>query len=711
MRFRAVLSTLATAALLPTAAPASATPSGAPAPETAATLAARYDAIQGPRVGAEIRLDGPLVVGRATLRPLPGTRVHSLGDGARPCGVLIAGPAQWSYRVEDRFSVPVARRNLREAAGLDVALRDGALEIAAELAGAAVWGDGLAGEAENPAAAGAPLPEWVARALSLQFGTNPARDLLLARDQGDAGFRWALLDTGRETLVLDVDPRPGTIRVENLSALRKTDPRWTREPGRLVSVELASQPIGRAWGEATGNDYASTEVELDLDQPADELVSISSRTKIVAERDGLATLHFHLLDHTFDGRGRRRDLELETVEVDGAPADHVRRGASLLVRLPRALARGESAELAVRTRGELLFRPEGDSYWMLGLGAWYPKPGIGGEERATFRIRVGARPPFVPIAPGREVERTSGAERNVVRTELAGPLSMIAVLAGRYSSVAQEHEGLRVEVASYAFDKGDEASLVGNNVLSIRACLENWLARPYPFPDLKVVEVNSWGWGQAPAGLIFLTREQFLNAASSRVGHRTRRMARATAQGAGSRLAHEVAHGWFPHLVRLRSPEDSWLSESVADYVAAVCVERMTADPELARRAFEQNLVEWKKFTDFLGDGASLLLAEFLAGTDANAEARYHLLYGKGPWVLHALRAEVARRAGDVGTGDRLFFTWFRSIVAHGARRPLSTADVVDLLEKLTSSDWDAWFERYVYGTEVPGLEGETPRK
>lgn len=689
------------------------TPALADDPPAAAnrTLAERYDAIQNPKVGGELTLSAPLVVGRAEIRPLPGTRVHALTDGDDACGILIAGPARWTYRIEDRFSLPVAWRNLRRAAGLDVERRGDVLEITGELAGAAIWGDDLVGATGTPAGAPTPLPEWIGRALSLQFGTNPARDLLLSRDQGDVGFRWALLDAGRETLVLDVDPRAGTSRIETLSALRRTDPRWTREPGRLVSDELASQPIDRAWGELTGNDFTSREVELDVEQAGEELAVISSRTKIVAERDRLSTLHFSLLDRSYDGRGRRRELELDGVEVDGAPADHVRRGSALLVRLPRALARGELVEIVVRTRGELLFRPEGHSYWMLGPGSWYPRPGVGGEERASFRIRVAARPPFAPIAPGREIERSTAGDRNVVRTDLAGPTGGVVVLAGRYSTIAQEHEGMRVEVASYAFDKGDEASLVGNNVLSIRGCLETWLGRPYPFPDLKVVEVNSWGWGQAPAGLIFLTREQFLNAANSRVGHRTRRMAGATAQGAGSRLAHEVAHGWFPHVVRLRSPEDAWLSESFADYLSAVSVERMTGDPQLARRAFEQNLVEWKKFTDFLGDDASLLLAEFLAGSDADADARYHLLYGKGPWVLHALRSEVGRRAGDAGLGDRLFFTWFRSIVAHGATRPLATADVVGLLEKLTGSPWRPWFERYVYGTEVPKLEAESPRK
>jgi hypothetical protein len=34
----------------------------------------------------------------------------------------------------------------------------------------------------------------------------------------------------------------------------------------------------------------------------------------------------------------------------------------------------------------------------------------------------------------------------------------------------------------------------------------------------------------------------------------------------------------------------------------------------------------------------------------------------------------------------------------------VTTRDLVADLDKLTGGDWQPWFERYVYGTEIPKL-------
>ena len=669
------------------------------------SLAALFDAVERPRVEREVARPPRVVVGRAEIVPEAGARAFALTDGERRCGLLLIGPSRLRYRVEDRYSIPVARRNLRAAEGLGVELRDEALEISARLRGAAVWGDELEfGEALS----GAPLPalpEWASRALDLQRGSNPARDLLAGRANGDPGFRWALFETERGTLVLDVDPRRAVQATEFLARLRRPDARETRDTDRLETIELAAQPIGREWGEVQGVEFTVTETEIELVNPAGEVAVVTARSRIVAERDGLSLVQLVLVPAQRDSRGRLRPVTLESVTVDGAPVESLWRGVSLLVRLPKPLRRGESVWIESRNRGEVLWRPEGNSYWLLGDFAWYPRPGVGGDERSSFRLSIESRAPFVPIAPGREIERSSSAGVNRVRTELAGSHTHLSVLAGDYTSLTEAAAGMKAEVASYAFGKGDEARLVGRNVLAIRGCLEEWLGVPYPFPDVRAVEVSSWGWGQAPAGILLLTREQFLSAAGSRLGNRNRRMARLTGAGAGSRLAHEVAHGWFPHVVRLRGEENVWLSESFADYVSAVCVERMTPDPEEARRSFEQNLVEWRRLSSFLGDDASLMLVDHLAPSDDAALTRHQLLYGKGPLVLHALRDEVARRASTPELGEKQFLSWFRALAHAAGGRATGTSDAIRLLERLTASSYRPWFERFVYGTETPALD------
>jgi aminopeptidase N len=74
------------------------------------------------------------------------------------------------------------------------------------------------------------------------------------------------------------------------------------------------------------------------------------------------------------------------------------------------------------------------------------------------------------------------------------------------------------------------------------------------------------------------------------------------------------------------------------------------------------------------------------------------LLYGKGPYVLHALRQEI---------GDETFkkLLYYMTVQPHKKRMKVSTEDVIQLVNVLTGENYRPWFERYVYGTEVPELE------
>src|SRR5918993_561931 len=97
-----------------------------------ATLAERAAQIDAPARGGEVTLAGPLKVGRAEIVPEPGTRVRTLMAGGVPCGLVFEGPAQLRYRVEDRFSVPVAERNVRRFSTLKTKSEGGALDISEE---------------------------------------------------------------------------------------------------------------------------------------------------------------------------------------------------------------------------------------------------------------------------------------------------------------------------------------------------------------------------------------------------------------------------------------------------------------------------------------------------------------------------------------------------------------------------------------------------
>ena len=188
-------------------------------------------------------------------------------------------------------------------------------------------------------------------------------------------------------------------------------------------------------------------------------------------------------------------------------------------------------------------------------------------------------------------------------------------------------------------------------------------------------------------------------------GEDSEEIAGPTTRGINERFAHEIAHGYFPHTAMIASSEDSWLSESFADYVSAVCVQRSSADKGDGQRRFERQLREWKSFNGEIKDGVSIHLVEHLSGREErDALDRYRVLYGRGPLVLHALREELAKQSGTE-VGEKQFFALIRAYVMSFRGKTTHTSDVVAILNQITGKDWQPWFERFVYGVEMPKVK------
>ncbi len=702
----AVIAAFAVAAF--TAAHAELSP--APTPTTFATL---YQALGSPKLDASMPAPTRLVVGRAEIRPAAGSKLWRMAANGRPCGVLLDGPAVWSYRVEDRFSQPIAKRNVRRGTRLEAKDGDGALVLHGNLRGVAIWSWSTAAELDSAeAAAWQPaevrgLPEWAADLMGNRLSANPGRDLLMSDGNGDSRYAWALLHGERSDLVLDWDGR-ALVASESLS-LAQTEPIGSPYRGRWSSVEIAAQPIGRSWWDApTALEWVSVATDLDVRELPEDRARVTSRVRMEARAPGLTVLAFELLSETANGAGTLRPATLERVTVGGQPANYVMERNHLLIALPQPVAKGGTVEVETVWSGELLIRPNGDNYWRVGGIPWYPWPsGAGSAPASSFHIALEVRKPFIPFAPGKTLEKTATAETNRIVTELAGPMSIAYIGAGKYTTATLSDGDFQVGISTYGARFAGELEHAGQVVLGARKCLTDLLDEPYPFSELHLLEVNEWGWGQAPPGMIFITKEAFLSKARLRAMRNQQRLARALVVNVDARLAHEVAHGWFPHVAKVNDPEDAWLSESFAEYVSSVCGSLLALGPNERDAAWQSQLTRWKDLTRSLSSNpeASILFANrmpILAGDDF--EVRRALLYGKGPFVLHALRQELQRQTGGVPDGDRLFFTWLRRILDDRHFEITHTKDIVAILDELTGKPWRPWFEKYIYGSEVPDL-------
>ena len=667
-------------------------------------LAALVDAVEQPTIQGRLDVPDTLTVGRATIKPQPGAKLFLLAVQGNPVGYLLDGKASWTYRVEDRFSVPPSRSNLKLADGMRVQEASGLLTVTTELRGMAVWGwdTALANEPTEPATE-LELPDWLRKTLESKLTANPGRDLLLTAKNGGPGYRWAVFEGTGETLTLEVDPRP-TARQEQVSRLLKIRAGRSVGPytGRRASERLITQPIERPWWEAESHDFAAVETDIAVHNAKGNHVRVTTKTRLQVLRDGLRVIPMTLSAGDFDSSGDWHDYNLQRLSLNGQEATFLRQESNLLVELPRRAAAGDVFELEVVAEGQILRRPSGDNYWRLGGNSWYVKPGYGGQEWAEIRIAADVAPPFVPFAGGEVLGQGERDGLNYIETRQEAPMEFAMVVAGKYKTVTEKNDAAKVHISSYGTAKGEAARRIGQVILSVQECMGSWLGVDYPFPDLQVVEVKQWGWGQAPPGIIFITQEAFLTRASAKVNQESTLFSAFTSRGINARVAHEVAHAWFPHVAKVTRWEENWLSESLSDYTSAVCLEQKMANKKKGKQLFDRNLIEWRRLSKEAGDTSSVYLASHLSGgTGDHFSARRALWYGRGPLVLHSIRLQLQEKHGEA-KGDNMFFGWLRAYIGNFTNKKAETRHLITILNQISGEDWTPFFERHIYGAEPP---------
>ena len=657
--------------------------------ESLAELAQRIDA---PRMGGVVQEVGHIQVGRGTIKPRSPVRILLCGE--EPCGLWVTGDAGFVYRVEDRFSVPVARRNFKTSSPFDSKEIDGGLEVRTLLEGAVIWGWDLASGYE-PAPVDKPttLPGWATQLLDRPFFHLPSISLILERRLQASAGRYALLHGRNFDLWLVVDPaRQREEQLARMEALKKGIS--VPHAGRYYGIDLATQPIGRQWWEHEVAPLVVVHRTLSVDQDEGQHATVTSTTHIEGRTAENRLWWVSLVDH-LNRDDKVFPLRLRSVEVDGKPADYLFQGSRLMVALDPALGAGKRTVVKVVQEGDYALRIDGHKYWVLGTWPWFPTADPN-AELATLDLTVRAPSSLEIFASGATVSRRQEGDFTVLETRLENPAILPVVVAGKYHVFRDSQLGIDATVATYYGKDKRGASKLLNNFFAAVDCYQRYFDVPYPFREVEILERASWGWGQAPPGIIFITQEAVNPLLETRD--------RWYSKGVNGRFFHEVAHGWWPHATRLDAGEENWISESFADYTSAVCLD--AASGGKGSFGMRSSLDGWRGQAKDLGEGGSLYLASHLAhDRSKNQEARRDLLYAKGPLVLHALRQELKRQAGEE-IGEKQFWILLRSYLKSFSHTWGGTQYLVAMLDQITGKSWQPWFERYVYGTEMPPIAG-----
>lgn len=353
------------------------------------------------------------------------------------------------------------------------------------------------------------------------------------------------------------------------------------------------------------------------------------------------------------------------------------REGKLLIDLGRKAQPGEKVTLTFRMSGDVLYNPGNDQFWMLPTGSWFASPYPIEMQHATYHAVVKTKKPDIAFSSGKLAKRWEEGELNCAEFAAEKPLMIPVILAGKYTVQEETRNGRTVRVASYVAAEPRGVKKLINNAFSLMEFYEPLLG-PYPFPELSILEINQLGWGQAPPGVIFITKEAFTPLQDDET--------KLFSEGVNARFAHEMAHAWWGHVAKL-TMQDQWLSESLAEYYAAFAMGKLWRESE-----FKKALKDWEGQARFVKDKLPVFLANQLAGPEAWRD-RMALLYAKGPLVLHALRQEL---------GDNAFFTVFKSYLRNFAEKPAQTRHVIGITSVVAKRDFGPWFERYLLGPGFP---------
>jgi aminopeptidase N len=146
--------------------------------------------------------------------------------------------------------------------------------------------------------------------------------------------------------------------------------------------------------------------------------------------------------------------------------------------------------------------------------------------------------------------------------------------------------------------------------------------------------------------------------------------------------AHEFAHQWWGNMVTCRDWNHFWLNEGIATFIAAAYIEH-----RFGREAYLHEIETYRANYEKVraaGKDKSLVFPDWLNPTREDRT----LVYDKGAYVLHLLRAEM---------GEQNFWKGLRIFTRRHFGKSVVTTDFVAAMEEANGKSLKGFFGKWVY--------------
>ncbi|MEK6372060.1 MAG: M1 family aminopeptidase [Acidobacteriota bacterium] len=634
----------------------------------------RYDNL---RLGESFSAtDFRFTIGHATFT-LPSGTVSVVTAGDEKVGLFLAGTGTYTYQSATKDEFTAIRYNAKNA---DVKLQESADAIGITDTFNSVLILGTQLPSLSGAAAGAPWDSFSEhRQLFVRQRFTPplSHSLALA---GDGGRVVEVEVKARRPFIYEYDG--AWSHSETFVLLRPPQFRTESDKNVLYPLRLSEQPVGRDARDAPAASLQLTDLDVTL-VASDGTDATLTVVETVVPKRPINVARFTLYNAFFFDINRepRYFIVRSITDSDGKKLSFDHQAGDLIVDVKGTA--GQPLKLRFEIDGNFLYRPEGSNYWELGIAPWFPFTGWN-SQHFTYHSLIKVKKPFVPFTSGKTIRREVEGDYNLLETRIDKPVSAVAILAGKYQFDEETKNGVTVRVASFLSKNTTAYKQLRSIAFSAIDYFPTFLG-PFPFDEITVIEKNDLGYGQAPPGIVFITKEAFtpkLGAANDFV------------RGINMRFVHEIAHQYWGHAVAPPSSEEEWLSEAFAEYSAALFMKASKRSGD-----YDNALATWRANAREATKVATIPMSNRLENPKdwvGAALIRSYLLYSKGAFLLAALHREL---------GDQMFLTFLKSYQRSFRWQYGTTKDVIGILQFLTKKDYAPFFEQYYYDTAMPELK------
>jgi hypothetical protein len=473
-------------------------------------------------------------------------------------------------------------------------------------------------------------------------------------------------------------------------------------------------------------DYDLQHYDFDMTVYRDENVQkwalrIDGSIQLEVVKPGLRHLSMQLL--TAEKSGLYKDLghTITDMTLDGDPRmTFVHDQSEISVLLGRAYEPGEKLVFRINCGGPVVETkvqqtPSGglDQQDALSAGSgnivnfrlpigapWFPTAGGNFEDAFTFDWVLRMPKDMLASTSGTMVDsRIEGKQRVQVIKEQS-PVFFPAIVFGRFFEHFRPADPERGVPAIRLYTHPGFDTQADKWLAEAAGVIEyyQFLFGPntYPWQELDLVQMPlNVGYAQAPSGLVqmdgatFYSKTDLVN------------LFQYSDRGLGIRdnfVPHEIAHFWWGHRVGWASSRDQWLSETLAEYTAALYIERRDqeklGDPQ-SLAGYEHRRERWG-VTGRMGHTFRRTGPVWIANTIDDSEElsprRTSSIYARGPLIFDMLRQQFGKE-----WVMKLLFT-LNEVWSKNQNKAV-TEDLQQVLEKLApENDWQAFMDDYIKG-------------